>query len=141
MDRDAEIAEIRRELDILRTRRALYAKMGNVLKTFFTIIVPLFAVVVAVVSVMMVGTDALIAGFFAVLTAAFSIIVWLVISIPTSEDLSVGGIDPGSPSWRYRHPPHSLLSFMVAARTSDAKLLEQQIATRERRLAELGVQS
>ena len=114
MDRDAEIAEIRRELDILRTRRALYAKMGNVLKTFFTIIVPLFAVVVAVVSVTMVGTDALIAGFFAVLTAAFRVIVWLVISISTSEDPSVGAIAPGSPSWRYRHPPHSLLSFMVA---------------------------
>jgi hypothetical protein len=126
MDRDAEIAEIRRELDILRTRYALYAEWGRILKIFFTIGVPLMAVGGAVTAIAIFGTDALLAAFFVFMIAVMAAVIWLIMN------LGVGGRAPG---WIDLASPPA--RFTITS-PSDARVIETQIAARERRLAELG---
>jgi hypothetical protein len=135
MDRDAEITEIRRELDILRARHALYTRWGGVLKAFFTVAVPLFAIALAVAEVVLLGADPLYASFFVLIVVALCAIVYLFFS---PNDHRRGWIDLASPPIRFAYPPSRFPPFLFAARPSDALVIEEQIAVRERRLIELG---
>ncbi len=128
MDRDAEIAKIKRELDILRARHALYAKWGRILKIYFTIIVPLVAIGGAVTAVTFFAADALLAAFFAFMAVVAVVLIRLIMSTRIAGRAS-GWIDLAS--W----PPR----FTITT-PSDAQMIEGQIAARERRLAEIGAE-
>ena len=138
MDRDAEIAEIRRELDILRARHALYATWGRVLRVFFSIIGPMAAIVAAIAGIAFGGADSAVAIFVTALVVVVCAIVYFIFS---PRDPRRGWIDLASPAVRFAYPPKGIGTFLFAARPSDALIVEEQIAARERRLAELGVQS
>lgn len=136
MDRDAEISEIRRELAILHARHALFARWGRILKAFFGFAMPLSAVALAAAGITFGGTDPFIAGFFAALMIVVCAIVYLIFS---PHDPRRGWIDLASPPVSFAYPPKGIGAFLFAARPSDALVIEEQIAARERRLTELGV--
>ncbi|HEY5280342.1 MAG TPA: hypothetical protein VIJ67_11360 [Pseudolabrys sp.] len=131
MDRDAEIAETRRELDLLRARHSLYAKCGRVLKAFFGIVAPVTTIVLAVTVVPFGGADPVMAGFGAALLVVVCAAVYLITN-------PRGRINLASPLPRFGYlATASLFSW----RASDASTIEGQIAERERRLTKLGVDS
>jgi hypothetical protein len=136
MDRDTEIAEIRRELDILRARHRLFARWGGILKSFVTTIVPLFAIALAVAGVMLAGADPGLATIFVVLTIVLCAIIYLIF---TPRDPRRGWIDLASPAIAFAYPPRGLDGLIFGGRPSDALVIEEQMAERERRLLELGV--
>lgn len=135
MDRDTEIAEIRRELDILRARHNLFARWGHRLKAFFTIVAPLFAIVLAIAEVGLAGADPWLAAMFVILTLLFCAIIYLIFS---PRDRRRGWIDLASPAIAFAYPPRGLDALLFGGRPSDALVIEEQIAARERRLVELG---
>ena len=126
-DRDAEVGQIKRELEILRTRYALYRRMGRILNCFFVGVIPLLAIGALALAIKMSLIDMLRGVYFVGTLLIFgSGIVWLM----SSSD--VRWIDIASQTRR----PY--FSFIFRRSASDAELLEQQIADRERRLSELG---
>jgi hypothetical protein len=131
MDRDAEIAEIRRELGILRARHSLYAKCGRVLKAFFGIVAPVTTIVLAVAVVTFGGADPVMAGFGAALLVVVCAAVYWITN-------ARGWINLASPVPRFGYLSTTSL---FSTRASDALMIEGQIAERERRLTELGVGS
>src|SRR3569833_988734 len=133
MDRDTEITKIRRELDILRTRHQLFARWGGILKIFFTIIAPLFAIALAVAEVVLAGADLGLAAIFVVLTIVLCAIIYLIFS---PRDPRRGWIDLASPAIAFAYPPRGLDGLIFGGRPSDALVIEEQIAERERRLLE-----
>lgn len=136
MDRDTEIAKIKRELDILRARHQLFARWGGILKSFFTIIVPLLAIALAVAEVILAGADPGPAAMFVVLTIVLCAIIYLIFS---ARDPRRGWIDFASPAIAFAYPLRRLDAIIFGGRPSDAVVIEEQILERERRLAELGV--
>ncbi|MDI1342602.1 MAG: hypothetical protein PSV22_00680 [Pseudolabrys sp.] len=136
MDRNAEINEVRRELAILRARHALFARWGRILKAFFGFAMPLFAITLATAGVAFGGADPFIASFVTALMIVVCAIVYLIFS---PRDPRRGWIDLASPPMGFAYPPKGIGAFLFAARPSDALVIEEQIAARERRLAELGV--
>jgi hypothetical protein len=136
MDRDTEIAKIKRELDILRARHQLFARWGGILKSFFTIFAPLFAIALAVAEVVLAGADPGLAAIFVVLTIVLCAIIYLIVS---PRDPRRGWIDLASPAIAFAYPPRGLDALIFGGRPSDALVIEEQIADRERRLLELGV--
>jgi hypothetical protein len=64
MDIDAEIDRINRDLEILRARYALYGRMGQVLKVFFVVAMPLFAIGVLALAVKLILLDTLSGNIF-----------------------------------------------------------------------------
>ena len=150
MDRETEIAQIRHELEILRSRHALYEKWGRILRIFFMIWVPLFAVAVLALLVKLFLNDAAIGVLgllMGVIVSAIAALLWLARNRnPPAGRRRSGWIDLASPLTRPfgLYPgvfaPHPYINRNVGPR-SDAELIEQQIAEREQRLAELGVRS
>jgi hypothetical protein len=138
MDRETEIEQIRHELEILRTRHALYEKWGRVLRLFFAIIAPITAIVVAIAGIAFRGADPAIAIFVTVPVIVVCAIIYLIFS---PRDPRRGWIDLASPPRPFAYPPRTIGAFLFAARPSDALIIEEQIAAREHRLAELGVHS
>jgi hypothetical protein len=135
MDRDTEIVEIRRELDILRARHALFAKWGRVLRAFVAVVMPVCAILAATAGVILGRADPAIALILATLMIVFCAIVYFIFS---PRDQRRGWIDLASPAIGFAYPPKSI-GALFAARPSDALIIEEQIAERERRLQELGV--
>ena len=64
MDRDAEIAQINRELEILRDRYALYERMGRMLRVFFLALIPVVAIGALVLAIKFFLVDPLYGLFF-----------------------------------------------------------------------------
>src|ERR1700690_2421743 len=56
-DRDAEIDQIKRELEVLRVRYAFYCRMGGILKLFCVTIIPLFAIGALVLAIKLINSD------------------------------------------------------------------------------------
>lgn len=136
MDRDAEIAKINRELEILHARHQLFARWGGILKSFFTTILPLFVIALAVSEVAWAGADPGLAAIFVVLTIVLCAIIYVIFS---PRDPRRGWIDLASPAIAFAYPPRGLDALIFDGRPSDALVIEEQIAERERRLLELGV--
>jgi hypothetical protein len=136
MDRDAEINEIRRELAILRARHALFARWGRILKAFFGFVMPMSAVTLAAAGIAFGGADPFVAGFVAALMIVICAVIYLSFS---PRDPRRGWIDLASPPVSFAYPPKGIGAFLFAPRPSDALVIEEQIAARERRLADLGV--
>jgi hypothetical protein len=133
MDRDAEINRIKKELEILRARHALYARMGRVLKIFFAVWTPLFATGLLALAVNLIVVDALSGVFFLGVLLAFGLLaIWL------TRLCNFRWIDLAS-SRVYGNPLNPCFVYPNMRRcNSDAQLIEEQIAERERRLSELG---
>jgi hypothetical protein len=138
MERDAEIAQIMHELEILRARYALYAKWGRIVKVFLMAWLPLFAIAVVAMIAKAFLYDVVIGGFFAGMTLIVAGLIWWVVKTSASERSRFRWIDLVSPLPRFSAPYGDFRSFVFGSRLSDACLIEQQISERERRLAELG---
>jgi hypothetical protein len=134
MDHDAEFDQLKRELEVLRERYALYCQMGRILKLFCVTIIPLFAIGEIVLAIKWIQSDARSGLFFIVFGVLFGAISWLI----GSSDLR--WIDLASGQIRGIYEPYFFYPDIDVheRRRSDAELIEQQIADRERRLSELG---
>jgi len=132
-DRDAEIDQIKRELDVLRVRYALYCRMGRILKLFCVTIIPLFAIGASVLAIMLIQWDPSFGLVFIVVGLLFGASIWLI----GRSDLR--WIDLASGQVRGIYEPYFFYPDVDARerRRSDAEVIEQQIADRERRLSEL----
>jgi hypothetical protein len=129
MDRDAEIAEIRRELDILRARYASYERWGNVLKNFFKVWLPLFGLMMLITAITVFKFDIAYGVFFVVMMVVVGALFWLS-GPPSNPNFWIDLASPITSPFRqglFRRSP------------SDAQLIEEQIAQRVQRLADLGV--
>jgi hypothetical protein len=129
VERDAEIAQIQHDLQILRARHASYERWGKVLRAFFVYLPPLTVLLIAAILFM---GDPLMGVFVLGLGAAIVALIWLAgdrrvrwIDV-ASQHMTLFIIGPGIP-------------FTMRRSASDALLIEEQIAERERRLLELGV--
>jgi hypothetical protein len=142
MDRDMEIQRLRHELEVLRNRYAIYQRGGRRLRIYFMIWFPLFALLIAALLVKVVLFDPYMGGFLIALTVIVLLTMWLVSDRKAtnagggrsrwvdlaSTPLSPFSLTPGIPAFSVR-------------RRSDAEIVEEQIAARERRLAELEMRS
>ena len=131
MDRDAEIAQINRELTILRERYSTYARSSRMLKVVFWIWFLIAALLVSAVIVKFLLQDELMGIFIAAVVAATCLLIWLL-----GSSRSFRWIDIASVQWS----PFSLDAAVPSGyheRRSDAQLIEDQIAEREQRLSEL----
>jgi hypothetical protein len=139
MHRDAEIAQINRELEILRTRYALYERMGRMLRVFFLALIPVVAIGALVLAIKFFLVDPLYGLFFVGGVLLFSAAIYWLIS-----GSDIRWIDLASQPRRFANPYTyttdypGIGSFFYCRRPSDAETIERQIADRERRLAELG---
>ena len=129
MDRDAEIDQIIRELEILRARYALYRRMGGVLKVFFVALIPLLAIGVLALAIKAFLLDPLYGVIFVGAVVIFVPgIIWL--ARPSDKQRPFRWIDFASQPSPYNN--------LLKRPASDAVLIEEQIVDRERRLSELG---
>jgi hypothetical protein len=141
MDQRADIEQIRHELEILHARYATYERWGRVLRIFFMIWAPLFAIIVTALLIKLFAFDALMGVFFVGLAIAVAVLLWLIPGSNVSAararlrwtDLA---------SWPLSGISlESSITDLPLNRRPDAQIIEEQIAERERRLAELGVTS
>jgi hypothetical protein len=133
-----EIAQIERELEILRSRQALMARWDRIAKVYFVIALvispPLFAILVYVWT-----SDLLMAAFVIVMALVVAILIWIIRSLTIGRPSSVPS-DGRQPS---RFPPVSvtlgLLSHVWVGPSykSDAETIQDMIVLRKQRLAEL----
>lgn len=135
MERDAEIAQINRELEVLRGRYAIYQRIAFMTRGVFMVLMPALAIGVIGVAIMLRQFDA----FPGILLVAAALVLplairWLVVSS------GLRWIDLVSSQARGIYDPYFFYpDAKPPGRTpSDAELLERQIADRERRLAESG---
>jgi hypothetical protein len=131
MDRNAEIARINNQLEILRTRYALYERWGNILRKFLKVWLPLFVVLMLAVAVIFFQFDAVYAIYFVGMMLVAGGFFWVINIIWPLKPLF--WVDLASPL-RMRSQIFPGKGFR-----SNAEIIEQQIAEHERRLTELGV--
>lgn len=141
MDRDAEIARINDELDILRSRHALYRRWARILKVFFMIWTPFCAVLFLLAVVKLFSFDLAIGIVSVGLAVIIAGLIWLWAPYPADRqpEHERGWVDLAS--LPIRRTTLSLLPSFYAGRSSDADMIEEQIAFREQRLKELDVRS
>lgn len=136
MEREGEIEQIKRELTILQARYSLYRRLGRILRRIFMVLALALAIGALAFAVKLFLVDALNGLFFLSAVVLFaSVIVWLI----TASGLR--WIDVASPDIRGIYSP-SFFYPELQSRTnirSEAEFIEQQIAERETRLSELGV--
>lgn len=139
MDREADIAQLRHELDILRTRLTTYERWGRIVRIFFMIWISSFVALIVFALAKAVRHDPFMSGFFVVLAVIIGVIVWFLIArrrASQPKDRSFW-TDLVAPSQRIYAP--GLPLFHSARVGSDAAIIADQIAEREQQLAELGV--
>jgi hypothetical protein len=131
MDRDAEIDQIRHELEILRTRYGYFVRGGRMLqKSFWWVGLPTCVILALAVVVKIFLADPFSGVFAAIMLAVVTALLWTL--RPTGAfpwvDLASNPPVPYSidPSPYFFH------------RWNDVKTLKEQIAEREQRLSELG---
>jgi hypothetical protein len=141
MDRDAEIAEINRELKILRDRYALYGRMGRMLKVFFLSMIPVLVIGALVLAVKFFLVDPLYGLFFTGGVLLFGAATYWLISGATIRWIDLASQPPRFANpYTYTTDYPGFGSFFYRRPPSDAETIERQIADRERRLAELGAE-
>jgi hypothetical protein len=135
MERDAEVEQINRELEILRGRYAIYQRIALVTRGVFMVLMPALAIGVIAAAIMLRQFDL----FPGILLVAAALVLplairWLILSS------GLRWIDLVSSQARGIYDPYFFYpDAKPPGRTpSDAELLERQIADRERRLTELG---
>jgi len=141
MDREAEIDQIKKELEILRARYALYGRMGRILKIFLMVWIPLFAIGILALATKLFLFDTFYGVFFVGVALIIFVagIIWLVgYPDPRDKHRPLRWMDFASPPLQYSNTFTDLSSFLLRRPVSDVEMIEQQIADRERRLSELG---
>jgi hypothetical protein len=133
MNRDTEIDQIKRELNILRTRYALYGRMGRVLKVFFTVWMPLFASVLLAIAIKLIRDDMLSGMFFLGILLTFGLLIIRLIQVRGFRWIDFAS----SRVYGDRLNPYFAYPNFDRYK-SDTQLIEEQIAERERRLSQLG---
>jgi hypothetical protein len=133
---ETEIERIKRELDMLRERHALFQKCAKIMKPVLAIGIPLCLVVLVILLLPTLRTDPLFGGFVLALPIVLGGLVFWLNRRPHPEGPrhfldSPRMIDFVSPL-RLTLDPHFLTGPFSAA-----QVIEHMIATRERRLAEL----
>jgi hypothetical protein len=135
MDRDAEIDQIEGELEILRAHYAQFRRTAGILKAFFMALILLFAIGGSAFAIKLFLFDTMYGVFFVGALVIFVPgIIWLI------SLLGLCWIDFASQQPRGIYNPYFFYPDANSSRRvqSDAELIEQQIADRERRLSELG---
>ena len=134
MEREAEIDEIKRDLALLHARYALYGRTARILRVFCMVLASLLSLGALVFAVKLFLSDTLYGVFFTCSLLIFAAaMIWLIGSS------GVRWIDLASQHARGIYYPAFFNPDGQRRRVrSDAEVLEQQIADRERRLAELG---
>jgi hypothetical protein len=134
MERDTEIEQIRRELAILRDRYALHRRSAAVLRGFFMVLTPVAAIGALALAIALLMSGAIYGIFVVGVVLLFGV---SAIRLVTSSGLR--WIDIVSSQLRGIYNPYFFYpDLKPRGRTpSDAELIEQQIADRERRLGEL----
>lgn len=134
MNRDVEIIQINRDLDVLRARYATYERSARMLKIAFMVWLPAIVILILAAIIKVFIADALMGVFFAGMAVVVCFVVWLLC-----------GLDPRDIRWidvaSARISPFSLypsIPFGYSRRGSDAQMIEEQIAERAQRLTELG---
>ena len=147
MDRDAEIETIKHQLEMLRERQALYRRWGRVLRIFFMIGMPLFAIVVAGLLIKLSMSDPFMGGFVTVLAALAALLLWITRDRkPKTPGLwqnrwtDLASLPPSRFGSAFSTIPVRL-GLIGRAGRPEAQAIEEQIAAREQRLGELGVPS
>jgi hypothetical protein len=137
MDRDAEIDQINRELDILRARYALYERMGRILKVYFAVITPLIAGAVLALAIKFILMDALSGAFLAGVLLVLGLMIFLRVRDSNLRWIDVASWIPRTTNPYFYRPSTSNLGFFLGRLPSDARIIEQQIVDRRQRLVEL----
>lgn len=135
MNRDAEIDQIKRELEILRAHYAQFRRTAGIMKVIFMALTALFAIGAAAFAIKLFLFDTIYGVFFVGALFIFVPgIIWLISS------LGLRWIDFVSQQPRGIYSPYFFYPDADLRRRarSDAELIEQQIADREQRLSELG---
>jgi sensor histidine kinase YesM len=128
--RAEDIARIERELEILRSRYALMEYWSGVLRVFFKLLLPILAIVAIVIAYIVITLVDVVFGLFTIsLFVIIGVLGWLVQSRNSSSH-SMRWIDLASPLPRFNR-------WLYPNSRSEAEQIEEQIATREKRLAQL----
>ncbi|MGB6349022.1 MAG: hypothetical protein WBG10_03250 [Pseudolabrys sp.] len=109
----------------MRARYALFVKWGNVLRVFYIVAPPLGATLVAALIILEFHNDLFEGMFFAGTFVCMAALWWFAFRYPKTwrwVDIASSGFYPRGRLWPL---------------TSDAQLVEEQIAEREQRLSEL----
>ena len=133
--RAEEIARIEHELEILRSRYASLEYWGRVMKHLVSIGFPILTIVIVALLIVnrakfsnVIGSDIEFWGCIALFVAIIGCLLW--IARTSGPEKPNRCIDMASPLPDFVQPFYPNVS-------SDAELIEEQIAIRERRLAEL----
>ena len=134
MEREAEILQIKHDLEILRARYAGYQRLARIVKPIYITFGLILAVVVLAVAVKIFAFNAIYGLFFVAVLLIFApALVWAV------EDTGIRWIDFAAPRVRGIYDPDFFKPDRARWPTrSEAEVTEQQIADYERRLSELG---
>jgi hypothetical protein len=134
MEREAEILQIKHDLEILRARYASYQRLARIVKPIYITFGLILAVVVLAVAVKIFAFNAIYGLFFVAVLLIFApALVWAV------GDTGIRWIDLAAPRVRGIYDPDFFKPDRARWPTrSEAAVTEQQIADYERRLSELG---
>lgn len=140
--REQEIARIERELEILRARHASYDYWGDVLKKFFAVGLPVLGVAVLAAAIILgirfyraLDGDYFYGAFIAGFLLLILFLGWIVSSQPQLRQRPFRWIDVASSTVR---PDFSGAGGdLIDGQRSDAEILEEQIAGRQKRLSQL----
>jgi hypothetical protein len=119
MDRDAEIAQINHELEILRERLASYERRVRRLKTFFMWLYIAPLLILAIISFHDPATGLFIGAGLVVMCLV--VFLWRSLGFKRVVEVFVGAV----------------FGVFTVQRATDGQMIEEQITERERRLAEL----
>ena len=135
MEREAEINQIKRDLEILQSRYAQYCRIAGILRAAFTVLMPLSLIGALVLAVKIFLFDALYGVLFvAALLIFVPAMIWLI------KSTRLRWIDLAALQLRGTYHPDffNLDTSLHRGARSEAELTEQQISALERRLSELG---
>jgi hypothetical protein len=134
MEREAEINQIKHDLEILQSRYAGYQRLVRIVKPVYIALGLILAIVVLALAVKIFVSDALYGLFFvAALLIFVPALVWSI------RSAGIRWIDLAAPRVRGIYDPDFFNPDRARWPTrSEAAVTEQQIADYERRLSELG---
>ena len=120
-----EIAQIERELEILRSRQALMARWGRVTRVFLAITVPVIAILLPIAVVF--AFDIFVGIFIIGMFACAAVALWII------NGQAPAPLDQRAP-WQF--PPVGVFWFWLSFR-SETETIQDMIVLRKQRLAEL----
>ena len=136
---EAEIERIEHELEILRARYALFEKWGRITKVFLATVIPASLILIVVLSVRAIPNDLFFGLFIGGMICVAVGLLWFGVRLgplcPNSRAQNWRAIDMVSP----QPYPSDFFPWnrFFSGPLSEAQEIEDMIAVREKRLAEL----